>query len=335
MGRLHIYHKCYQVEPSYADILHDRFDWHSLDVKSELDDIAIGVANKSIIDEIKSLVIESRRIRRFITEGLTIFPNLQTVSMGGIGGRIYNSDGMMGLDSQLDHFFDKEFNGVSANGRQALPHALLDLPAVQHYCQSVGYGPLALPSNVILPKSPIQTFTSHQLGTSMFLPYQYCRPDTSPPIVLGAINRYYVVNAKNVDLRFDADLPFIATLLIPIVAMFFRGDIAIADPESGAPIPLGDLGSGPLFDGTTIEIYNFVRTHHLSKKYRLPKNELKRQAKIIGVLPPQSLSFFQESLDKDLPEAWKGKVKFRNWEEAPPCPACGFDLGGVIQDRQG
>ena len=335
--RLQIYHQFHQAEATYAEILsqdrNKKFNWQSLFIKSELDDIPLGVDLMSIIEEVKALVLEGRRIRAAVTAGLTVFPNLRIVSMGGIGGRIYNClYETTGLEDKIDIIFDNMFNGEFVNGRQALPHALLDLPTVQHYCQSVAYGPLALPNKVIMPKSTIQTFTSHQPGTPVFFSYKDCHPDNSPPIVLGAINRYYVDCACNFALPLDTDhLDDYATILRPIETMFYRPVITIADPNTGAPISLNGELSSEMIEGTEIEIYNFVRTYQLHKKYQLSKNKSKRGAMFEGGLPPRSLAFFQDRLEQLLPKVWKGRVKLGNWEDAPLCSACGYDLGEEIE----
>lgn len=225
------------------------------------------------------------------------------------------------------HGLRREDSGLGSR-TGILPHALLDLPSAQHFCQAVDYGPLSLPNAIIKPGSALKTFTLHQRGPPSFTDCGSCHRDWAPPVIPGAINRYHCL----FNLPIEYPIPPIhleanAVLLAPILAMFDRADIMVAEPNTGTPIPLRTPISKEAFEGTTVEIYNYIRT------YRIPVNvwsrvtcPQKRSSIIDHVLEPESLSYHQKRLDQALPGVWEGKVKLRNWEEAPVCSACGYDL---------
>jgi hypothetical protein len=116
-------------------------------------------------------------------------------------------------------------------------------------------------------------------------------------------------------------------LLAPILAMFNRPDIVIADPNNGTPMPLRGHDIREAIEVTSVGIYNFVRTYKIPTAVWRDVTSLKKRSFIINhVLKPESLAYHQFRLDQALPEVWKGKVKLMNWEEAPVCSACGYDL---------
>ena len=275
----------------------------------------------AIMQECHSLIGEGIRIRQFITEGLTVLPNLRSVSMGGIGDDLFCTTGGYQVQSMYSCDFE--------NGGKVLSHALIDLPTIHHYCQTVAYGPLALPHKILKVRSPLKTFTHHLRGTQIFSSCLDAQEKRSPPIILGSMNRYYCQAA------FHAPYPFtdeckveIAVLLKPIIAMLDRS-VYIADPTTGVPIKYH--GDSNVLDGTQIEIYDYIRAIESSKIDRSTKACI-NPADDIHTLPPQSLSFPQRILDQILPEQWKGKVVLKNREQAPPCPACGLNLQEEFKD---
>lgn len=117
-----------------------------------------------------------------------------------------------------------------------------------------------------------------------------------------------------------------------IVGMVTRAGITIAHPITGNPIPYTGNISDEVVKGTTIEIYNFIRAVRYPQANASIDILLKYQG-TMATLAPLSLSFFQDLLNQALPEDWKGKVKLLDKEDAPLCPACGFDLQEEVHYR--
>jgi hypothetical protein len=318
--RLHINHKRHWAEANYLDILTTKdYHWTGVGSRRHPDDIPPVFDLRSVDLELQALVREGTRIRQFITEGLTILPRLHTVSVGGFCGDIYNGPRAPKLERRLHDDFEKQC--------KTLPHALLDLPTVKHYCQAVAYGPLSLPNRTIKPKTRIISYTLHQRGTPMFCSCVDCFEDHSPPIILGAINRYYCDGDRLIPSSINPHhYPQFSEYLKPVLAMFARPDVIIADPETGTPIPFQGRINSKSHKGTTVEIYDYFRTVDIGFRTLSDIHEaMSKRSPTYGSLSPQSLSFFQESLDQALPEIWRGKVKLKNREEAPSCQACGFN----------
>jgi hypothetical protein len=161
-----------------------------------------------------------------------------------------------------------------------------------------------------------------------------CYVHWSPPIILGTMNRYYCSSAVVVSHPVSAYYhELFANSVGAIVAMVDRSGIYVAHSVTGNPIhEAGDSGK-EMIQETIIEIYNFVRTVHYPKANRSIEIMTASQD-TMAALPPRSLSFFQDLLDQALPEVWKGKVKLMDKEEAPLCPACGFDLQEKVLYRR-
>jgi hypothetical protein len=266
-----------------------------------------------------ALVEQGNRIRRFITDGLAVLPNLRTVSMGGIGSHIFNQAEGYVVQSVCSCTFE--------NTGKILPYALIDLPTIQNYCQTVTYGPLALPDKILKVKSSLKTFTYHPWA-GVFIDCVTKQRTPSPPIILGATNRYF---CKPVDhfpypLNKEAKIRLAASLK-PIVAMFIR-PIFAADPNTGMPIKYKGKGNIDPLKGTKIEIYDYIRT--------IEKSKVTKSGRVSGgfkqELPPRSLWFLQAKLDQALPKQWRGKVVLKTREEASPCPACELDLEEDFKD---
>jgi hypothetical protein len=126
-ARLHIHHKRHWTEPTYKDIL--TVGWDELEDKPILDTVPPSLDLQSVMEECQALIQEGARLRRFITEGLTILPNLRSVSMGGIGDQVFNQTGSI----MIERMYSSRFEVTS----KILPHALIDLPTLHHYCQAV------------------------------------------------------------------------------------------------------------------------------------------------------------------------------------------------------
>lgn len=314
--RLHIHHKRHWAEPTYAEIA--QMGWHRLHVKSTLEDAPPAASNNSMVRECKDLSQAGRRLRHFITEGLSVLPNLRVVSMGGIGEPIFNV--------QESKDFEKSLKSQPDGLDKIVAQALLDLPTVQHYCQSVAFGPLSLPHKVIQPLSEINTYTQHQRGRPLFCTCADCHNNCSPPIILGAINRYHSNTPNVIPYPFTSELAdLMSTFLDPIIAMFSRQDVIIADPVTGKPVPCRSDKYAELVKQTKIEIYNHVRIYDLAFARTMLKF-LHQYPDMIHTLPALSLSNVQSTLDAALPKRWRGRVILKDREVAPPCIACGFDF---------
>jgi hypothetical protein len=279
-ARLHIHHKRHWTEPTYKDIL--TVGWDELEDKPILDTVPPSLDLQSVMEECQALIQEGARLRRFITEGLTILPNLRSVSMGGIGDQVFNQTGSI----MIERIYSSRFEVTS----KILPHALIDLPTLHHYCQAVSDGPLALPGKIIKAKAPIQIFTHHPRGVYSF---SSCSQHgvVSPPIILGAINRYYTEKAVLIPYFANGDPRIrVRSVLEPVLAMFNQRDVFVADPTTGTPKVY--YGDDDAFDGTIIEIYGYLRTLDRSKLVSSLRAPLNPNDNMHG-MPPQTLAVFQ------------------------------------------
>jgi hypothetical protein len=146
---------------------------------------------------------------------------------------------------------------------------------------------------------------------------------------MGAINRYHCLNSLNFPSPLDGfDVNKLANLIPPVIAMFARPEITIAHPDTGLPIAYEGEEDVGMFNGTTIEIYNYVRTAEW-----VEMRDYTEFIKVQTCPPPQSISVFQDLLEQALPDIWKGRVRFMNSEDAPPCPACGFDHAEELHEK--
>jgi hypothetical protein len=310
--RLHIHHKHHRGEMTYGDIM--ELGWKILETRIHIGDELVNIDPNSTVKECEELVHEGHRLRQFITEGLTVLPKLKTVSIGGIGEDALNDSQAAVIEKVISENFDMT--------SKTLPHALIDLPTVEFYCQAVSYGPLALPNKTIKPLSPIKCYTQHQRGTAMFTNCRCHQEARSPTPIVGAVNRYYGLTQHHVGVAHDmGEAGFIgcppAEMFGPIIAMLNR-KVYNADPSTGQPVPLeGDIGPDMHRD-TRVHIYGYIRAH--DSQSLLPS--------IFGgsKTPSNPLKPFQDYLERMLPQAWKGKVKLFNSERAPPCTGCGFSL---------
>jgi len=320
-ARLHIHHQRHWQEATYHEIF--TLGWDALEDKVDINAVPYIRDKDSVYEECQALEKEGLRLRKFITEGLTILPNLRTVSMGGIGEAIYNGS----FAPYIEQYYDCHFD----DSRKLLPHSLIDLPTVSHYCQAVAFGPLALPSKILKLQSPLETFTHHPRPSPLFSLCRNVQATCSPPVILGAVNRYYCEAAISIPYsmvgKAEVDL---TGLMDPILAMLSRS-VYVADPTTGTTVISNDEATD--IDGTVIELYAYVRAVDekdlaaLTRGYSAFSNKLQE-------LAPQSLVDLQAHLDTLLPEEWKGKVWLKNREDAPPCPAYGLDLEEEFEDQK-
>jgi len=199
-----------------------------------------------------------------------------------------------------------------------LPLFLLDLPSVQHYCQTTPTGPLALPNAMIDITNPPKIVTIHPL-----VMLSESGPKWLPPIVIGSINRLMFNGNAMILSQTDSgeDLSFedVEEALIPVYAMLERPVIKATHNGPDWEFTTSSLAS---FGDTKIELYDFLRQSNRADDTQDPKHGGKRPSNMAHV---QSL--FEERLG-----GWKGKVFLKNKEDCPPCSACGFE--GHWMDRE-
>jgi hypothetical protein len=185
--RLHIHHEPHWSEATYAEIFEP--GWEMLEIKDHLHLDPVGRDLMGVMEECHALVQEGKRIRRFITEGLSVLPRLHTVAMWGIGETLFNDVGGFPVEQIYSCRFE--------DNAKILPHALINLPTIRNYCQTVFYGPLALPNKIIKVESALQTFTTHFRGSQTFSNCLTVQELRSPKIILGATNRYFCESAAH------------------------------------------------------------------------------------------------------------------------------------------
>lgn len=238
------------------------------------------------------------------------FPLLKTVAMGGHG------DSSFGC-----HKGDYESAMKLPTERIAL--SLLSLPSVEHYCQSVAMGPLAVPQEMFKPIHPPKTVTFHYA----FPENDFATGVLFAPIVLGATNRLIYCSP----LRVGSTYPMPPTLinetsaeLIQMVTAFLSRTSVIEEvaesPEdaetTSSNMRVVNLDSVSL-DGTYIEIYNQVRNVKQNGMTPAPRDEP-------GWPWSQETCEAMEKLGSTKWGRWRGRVKIRNREDIPVCPSCGF-----------
>jgi hypothetical protein len=294
--RLHIIHNDHLREPTYQDLI-TRNCWENLSGRESLDTYALLKENAQLADIAKHLAK--------VCPHDPIMPRLERVVMGGIRESIW-TDYPLGYSLRC---YDRK-----------LANALIDLPTVRHYCQSFQVGPLSLPSGLLAVKSPLETFTYHAVPGHGPSPH----PGGMPPVILGAVNRYYfscnhtLVSMDGVN--FNVSAQELYGILIMIIQMFQPTYMKPRKTVSGKHISTKDIRN------TTIELYDFirhVRIHPPEVKLAFPHTNGKAMG--LADRPAESLEHLQDTLDSYVDEEWRGRVVLKNREEASPCQACDLD----------
>jgi hypothetical protein len=244
------------------------------------------------------------------------FANLERVIMTGAGDRSWGeqtADYKLPFDQyhQLS-WQDKLANDARKFDIRPIPHFLIGLDTVKHYCQTALAGPLALANEILRPPNLPEIVTYH-------LPPRPIEAGILPPMVPGAINRYVFQLCAHI--RFgegngDVERPeAVKDILMPILEMLERRYRALCFDESHfdlLPIRPGLVN----FKDTIIELYGYTRHVQVHIADGKAKFNMKRGA--------NNLKGIQDQLDL-LIAHWKGKVFLKNIEDAPPCSACGLD----------
>lgn len=304
--RLHLYHDWEVAELSYEQIMVSG-DWIAWIPRSSPND-GFHFATSRTFTEITETYESGFDMRRLMAQGAPVFQKLKSISLGSLGNRSWNG--------QLAQVMIAE--GLINDDSRIVPHTFLDLPSLDHACQWLNNGPLSLSGRIIKPETPIKIFTFHPRPFRR----QCCHTHEQPPVIIGAINRYYFDTASVLPLTLVEPVMEAAMshALVPIRALLSPSRVnvlhtTLMDP----PIDL-DLKDVDL-DGTAIEIYNCIRiVDELPQTYDPIKAH-----QLIADLPPQSLETCQKYLDTLIHPKWRGRVKLLNEEDAPPCPSCGFE----------
>ena len=192
-----------------------------------------------------------------------------------------------------------------------IPHYLIGLKSVKHYCQSSRLGPLALKHSNTRPASSPEIVTHH-------LPEEVGSGDMHlPPIVIGSVDRY-IFQAPPLIVTYKGNgdtLPY--GIVGPIIEVLYESltdqkQALLLHSDGFQFVPLEDI---PL-DTTTIEVYGYCI--YVDSDETIDRGLGQESA-------PSNLKGIQLALDGVLDERWKGKIVLKNREDAPSCSACGKD----------
>jgi hypothetical protein len=202
-------------------------------------------------------------------------------------------------------------------GFNRLPAYFLNLPNVEHYCQSTMVGPLSLNGDIYKLRNPPSIVTFHP-AQALQVFYGY-----APPIILGATNRYMFPREHRIfgpvpDIEILVTAGQLEHLLLPIVHMVqARERVSVLEDKADAPLAGVTARASVSILDTTIELYNYIRRFPLSDDNYPGGFETD-----IPPLPASDLAPIQAALDARLGR-WKGRVILKNDEECSPCSACG------------
>jgi hypothetical protein len=306
---LHLYSGIHPEEPTYVDFF-------IRDLWSALGKDQRRATTFAAFKEVEQCALAGIEIRHAIAKGLVPFPKLRTVSLGGYENRTWASPRAKEMEQEM-------IDTYKLDNAKGIPQILLGLPSVEHLCQSVELGPLALSAVIYKPLTPLKVFTYHV----RYPPHACVCAQEVAPIIVGAINRYYFVNAFTVnddDVKVWSRWPAERQLLIgALIQAFELRRSVVLTPNMEESERVG-LNSVPL-DDTVIELYDYIRFVERTVDDQDPFT-VKRGYTHRACRPAQPLLDMQRALDNALPQRWKGKVLLKDREEAPPCTACGLDL---------
>jgi len=311
--RLHLYSGTYSEEPTYSDLL-SGVPWWNLMTPSPEFYHSNGATESSLVEEARictSVAIQLEIMSRNLPH---VLPKLKIVSLGDVSNTSWTSPIAQKLEVEL-------LNSMYRSYYKSLSRLLIELPSVAHACQSTQFGPLCLPPGANHLYNPPAIFTYHPK-----LPSTICIcTEEMGPIILRTLNRHYFTCMWAVE-----DTPPNAWTVIQDSRRIGK----IVDLVTSSPIVNGNVLNSQFssiitedFDlgNTRLELYDYVRILEplpgSKPKFRVPKGYSER-----GCRPAASLDPYQKMLDEALPLRWRGRVVFKDREEAPPCTACGLDL---------
>jgi hypothetical protein len=294
------------TDPTYAQLVIEKkwhfcgakeyaYDhWAGADAAAEDEDFAKRYLYKSAYRELQSATYPSKDD----PHAQSVFVNLTRVIMTGVPDTF-----PWGLTQDDFTHFHKVLELAQ------VPLFFLDLPTVKHFCQTRPTGPFALPGDTIEILHPPDIVTIHP--HSML---QANGPSWLSPIVLGCTNRLMFRNAVLVGSLTDRGEELleedVAPLFDVIYTMLARPVLLITNCDDQDP-----PARPPWLGNTKVELYNYIR--------QVNETNLTGNPNLDRYLP-SDLTHIQSLFDEQLGR-WKGVVIFKNWEECPPCSACGFE----------
>lgn len=250
--------------------------------------------------------------------GRKCFPGLERVVMGDFGERWWY---------HIYHHHREDDHIKFSDGRiDSLPQYFINLPSVQHYCQSELFGPFALPCKNIRTPTPPKIVTYH-MPVDLFEAFQD-DPFLLPPVVLGAINRYVfpesamtLVFPNEDENDINADDRFRLRSLIGLMERVKQ--LTLGDCDEPGPSEVPDRSD------TVIEMYNYIERIKIESvtQARAIAND-RYTAGPLHVLP---LALLQQRLD-DTRVPKDPKIYLKTLQEAEPCTACDFDFQAAGND---
>jgi hypothetical protein len=312
---LRIYDSLHYQEPSLADLFAGLALWLQYGTMRLPNDRESGTKQrrgKSMITAMIKMPYHTNSLREALHTDDPPFPLLKTVAMGGHGD---SSFGRLKGDAKSAMTLPTERIALS----------LLSLPSVEHYCQSVALGPLAVPPEIFKPLHPPKIVTFHYAFAEIDV-------DDTPmqaPIILGATNRLIYCAPMRVGTEEPITHKHInntsANLIQFLIAFLSRKSVIVEvndesqeDPATtSSNMRVVDFDKVSL-DGTFIEVYNQVRNVKVNGTEPAPRDDP-------GWPWSRKTCEAMEKLGDTLWGRWKGRVKIRNREDIPACPSCGFD----------
>ena len=311
--RLHLYSGgTYHQEPPYSELICKDM-WPCFTTPNRLLDERDQVPLYCVVDEIQTCHSVGLKLREKWSKVSGFLSRLDTVSLGDNDNLTWSMAGARETERTL--LLDKDCFDT-----KLAPHFLMALPNVKNVCQSTLHGPLSLVACFYTMSNPPTIFNYHSK-----LPFCSCACDAIlGPIILGTINRHFYGCLYCVDKyprnawRDTRDLMSMRAILLRFAALQV---IDLGEPDSRVsttPFDEVDLGN------TKIELYDYIRiTNPIPGD---PHQDFRRGCTLQACRPATSLASYQQLLDQQLPEKWRGRVILRDREEAPPCTACGLHI---------
>jgi hypothetical protein len=299
IDRLHLYSGPHLEEPSYADMLDYPDDtWYRFKTPHRPIKWINGATEWSLHDDMINSLKVSFRLKRMYDQKCPVLWGLRVLCLGDIPNVTWSMPDARKADT---------YTGQSHRGPDDPPIArlLVDLPSIEHVCQSVRFGPYAFDYSIHNARyKTLDIFSWHPKSPAVRCT---CTVEMGP-MVLGAVNRYYypclfaVENVPAVEWDPSEEAARIARLVECILC------VNIIDGHVHLP--------------TKLEFYDYIR--YVDPVPGLKTEDEDRTDR--ACRPATSLARIQALLDECLPECWRGRVVLKDREDAPPCTACGLDV---------
>jgi hypothetical protein len=305
---LDLYSGIQTEEPTYQELIVDDF-WRFLANPPNNHD-AFAYQKQVQINSDLATQLRAAIIRERIT-----FPMLRSVSLGGYGDFHWTSIAARRMEPTL-------LAGFGLDNFEGIPRYFLGHSTIEHLCQSVNYGPLALSALIYKPATPLKVYTYHV----RYPPDACVCGQEVAPIIVGAINRYYFVNAFTVNEShakiWSRSRQRRKFLIGAILKSLTSREMIVSTHTFGS---YREYKNYIPVDNTVIELYDYIRfVKPVTEDPNCSAAQRGYTARACRAAQP--LTDIQVELDNSLPHEWRGKVLLKDREEAPPCTACGFDL---------